>query len=44
MVKKWVAQIHKNGKRIYIGTYNSVDLAHEAYLKEKRTIHPGCTI
>ncbi|WP_054070229.1 HNH endonuclease [Pseudomonas syringae group genomosp. 3] len=42
--KRWVAQIHHNGKKRTIGYFSTPELAHEAYLSEKRKNHPGCTI
>jgi len=32
------------GKNFYIGTYNTPEEAHEAYLMVKRMLHKGCTI
>ena len=42
--KKFVAQIRYDGKRHYLGTYTTAKEASEAYLKEKRKFHEGCTI
>ena len=33
-----------NGKARRVGTYPTPELAHSAYLKAKRQLHPGCTI
>lgn len=42
---KYRAQIRpENGKNIYIGSYNTPEEAHEAYLQAKRALHRGCTI
>lgn len=30
--KNWVAQLHHNGKHIHCGSFNSPELAHQAYL------------
>ena len=34
----------ENGKRHYLGTYQTPELAHAAYLSAKRVMHEGCTI
>lgn len=34
----------EDGKRHYLGTYQTPELAHEAYLSAKRKLHQGCTI
>lgn len=39
--KKWVAQIMLSGKHIYLGGYDSPEVAHAAYLEAKRRLHPG---
>lgn len=42
---KYRAQIRpENGKNVYIGSFNTPEEAHEAYLKAKRDLHRGCTI
>lgn len=38
------ASVHKGGKRIHIGLYDTPEEAHEAYLVAKRKHHEGCTI
>jgi hypothetical protein len=38
------AKITVDGKYVHIGTFGSPELAHDAYLKAKRQLHPGCTI
>lgn len=38
------ARIRYNGKEQRLGTFDTAELAHQAYLKAKRTLHPGCTI
>lgn len=38
------ARLYVDGKTHYIGTFQTIDLAHAAYLKMKRRLHPGCTI
>ena len=37
---KWVAQIQLNGKVKHIGCYDTEEEAREAYLAEKRILHP----
>lgn len=43
-LKKWRAQIVVNKKHIQLGCFESADLAHQAYVGAKRTLHPTCTI
>jgi len=38
------ARISINGKTIWLGSFNTAELAHEAYLKAKRELHTTCTI
>jgi hypothetical protein len=42
--KRWAAQLDNGGRKVYIGTYDSPQEAHEAYVLAKRKIHPGCTL
>lgn len=42
--KRWKAEIFVNGRRRHIGTYDTPELAHEAYLAAKRHMHEGCTL
>jgi hypothetical protein len=42
--KKYVAQIHHNGKYTHIGRFDTKEAAYEAYLKAKRKHHSTCTI
>lgn len=37
--KKWMAYIHLNGKKLYLGTYDTQSEAHTTYLKTKLIIH-----
>lgn len=37
---KWKAQIYLNGKKKTIGYYDTYEEGHEAYLAEKRILHP----
>ena len=42
---KWQVQIcGADGKRRYLGLFDSPEDAHAAYLKAKREMHVGCTI
>jgi HNH endonuclease len=41
---RFEASIKINGVNLYLGSYGSPEEAHASYLKEKRRIHPGCTI
>lgn len=38
---RWLAQIVVENKTTYIGTYNTKEEAHQAYLAEKCKVHPG---
>lgn len=42
--KTSVAFIGVNGKQLYLGSFPTEELAHEAYLTAKRKLHPACTI
>lgn len=42
--EKWKAQIYFDGKKRYLGTFFTPELAHEAYLNAKRLHHNGCQI
>lgn len=41
---RWRAEIRVHGKKKYIGTFDTPQQAHEAYLIAKRQHHEGCTI
>jgi len=41
---RFQARIHVNGKQKTIGWFKTAQQAHEAYINEKRKVHPGCTI
>ncbi|QLG87668.1 HNH endonuclease [Chitinibacter bivalviorum] len=41
---KWVAQIKVNGKRKYLGMFETPEGAHSAYLKAKKELHEYSTI
>lgn len=42
--KKFVAYIRAGERRFHIGTYDTVEEAHRAYIETKRKLHEGCTI
>jgi len=42
--QKFEAFINVNGKKKYLGLYDTGELASEAYLRAKRELHSGCTI
>lgn len=43
--KSWVASIHHCGKVVHIGSFQTPELAHSAYVDAKRALHgEGCTI
>lgn len=37
---RWIAQIKKNGRRIYLGLHDTPEGAHAAYLAAKAELHP----
>lgn len=41
---RYRATIKSGGKNITLGTFNSPEEAHDAYLKSKRELHLGCSI
>ena len=41
---KFQSAIHINGKRVHLGTFNTAEEAHAAYIEAKRIHHLGCTI
>jgi hypothetical protein len=42
--QKWKAGINLFGEKVHLGTFDTPELAQEAYLKVKRHFHEGCTI
>lgn len=42
--RKFLAHIRLNGNIINVGSFDSAEKAHLAYLKAKRELHPTCTI
>jgi hypothetical protein len=40
--KKYIARISANGKRIFLGLFDTAERAHEAYVNAKRRLHSGC--
>lgn len=41
---KYQARIMTNGEQKTLGTFNTPEEAHDAYVKAKRILHEGCTI
>ena len=41
---RFQAKIGVDGRMIYVGTFDTPELAHVAYVEAKRVLHPGCTI
>ena len=42
--RQWYAAIRANGIRFHLGTFQTEEQAHAAYLAAKREMHEGCTI
>lgn len=42
--KQWRASIKVEKRLMHLGTFDTPEAAHDAYLKAKRTLHLGCTI
>lgn len=38
------ARIYADGRLSYLGTFDTPELAHSAYVAAKRAMHPGCTL
>lgn len=41
---KWISKINILGKQIHLGSFDSAEGAHLAYVAAKRAMHVGCTI
>ena len=41
---KWRARLQTNGRLTQLGTYDTPEKAHAAYVTAKRKMHVGCTI
>ena len=41
---KWMADIYHDGRKKYLGLFETQEEAHNAYLEAKRLLHPGNTI
>ena len=41
---RFFSQIRANGQHKYLGTYDTPEQAHQAYVTAKRALHEGCTI
>jgi hypothetical protein len=42
--KRWLAKITVNRQQICLGTYDTPEEAHLAYVEAKRRLHPTCTL
>jgi len=42
--RTWCAYIGINGKQYAIGSFDTPEAAHQAYLEEKRKVHPFCPL
>lgn len=38
------ARVHIKGRLVQVGTYNTAEEAHAAYVAAKRVLHPGCML
>lgn len=41
---RWQSSITTKGSLRYLGTFETEEAAHQAYLKAKRSLHKGCTL
>lgn len=41
---EWRSKIRSKGKEINLGAFPTAEAAHQAYVKAKRELHPGCTL
>lgn len=41
---KWISRISVNGRKHYLGLFETANSAHEAYVKAKRILHKGNTL
>ncbi|MCY1228219.1 HNH endonuclease [compost metagenome] len=42
--KRFYARLRANEVRLYLGSFDTAEAAHEAYVTAKRRLHEGCTI
>ena len=41
---RWKARLVIDGEELHVGTFDSPEEAHAAYIEAKRRLHPGCSI
>lgn len=41
---RWVAGISMDGRKEHLGTFETPEAAHLAYVERKRVLHAGCTL
>lgn len=41
---RYCAQVRKERRSIHLGTYDTAEVAHAAYVQAKRRLHEGCTL
>jgi hypothetical protein len=42
--RKWQSSIYIDRRCVFLGRFDTAELAHAAYVEAKREHHPGCTI
>ncbi|MGV8823023.1 HNH endonuclease signature motif containing protein [Methylibium petroleiphilum] len=42
--RPFLVRIRADGKRVRIGSFDTIEAASEAYIKAKRALHEGCTL
>ncbi len=41
---RWKARLQLDGKQVFLGSFDTPEEAHQAYVAAKRVMHPGCTM
>lgn len=41
---RFYAKIQTSGKSLHLGTFDTIEQAHEVYIEAKRRMHEGCTL